>query len=64
MNGRDRTTTAGRISDERLAERRVLFGPLAEALAALALDGPIAFLGTPRSLSAVRDGGRCWMVWS
>ena len=57
MNGRDRTTTAGRISDERLAERRVLFGPLAEALAALALDGPIAFLGTPRSLSAVRDGG-------
>lgn len=40
---------------ERIAERRIVFGPLAEALPALRLDGPVALLGTPRSLAAVDD---------
>jgi alcohol dehydrogenase class IV len=45
-----------RISDQCLAERRILVGPLAEAFAAIRLDGPIAVLGTPRSLAAIHDG--------
>jgi maleylacetate reductase len=44
------------LSDQRIAERRILFGPLAEALPALRLDGPIALLGTPRSLRAIPPG--------
>ncbi|MDP9107015.1 MAG: iron-containing alcohol dehydrogenase, partial [Candidatus Eremiobacteraeota bacterium] len=40
---------------QRIAERRILFAPLADALAALKLDGPVALLGTPRSLAAVPD---------
>lgn len=55
MNGRGRATTAAGVSDQRVAERRILFGPLGEALPALALEGPIALLGTPRSLTAVHD---------
>jgi maleylacetate reductase len=41
---------------QRIAERRVVFGPLADALAALRPTGPIALLGTPRSLGTVSDG--------
>lgn len=50
-----RVTIAARISDQRIAERRILFGPLADAWPLLALDGPIALLGTPRSLAVVRE---------
>ncbi|MBV8370131.1 MAG: iron-containing alcohol dehydrogenase [Candidatus Eremiobacteraeota bacterium] len=45
----------GALSDQRIFERRVLFGPLREALAAVQLRGPIALLGTPRSLGAIED---------
>jgi maleylacetate reductase len=41
---------------QRIAERRIVFGPLADALAAVRLAGPIALLGTPRSLGVVADG--------
>src|ERR1700676_3228166 len=44
-----------------IAHRRIIFGPLAQVLAGLGLAGPIALLGTPRSLGAVSDaalGGR------
>ncbi|MEA2719243.1 MAG: maleylacetate reductase [Candidatus Eremiobacteraeota bacterium] len=52
-----RRATAGtvRVSDQRIAERRVVFGPVAEAFGAIRLDGPIALLGTARSLAALRD---------
>ncbi len=40
---------------QRIAERRIVFGPVAEALATLRLAGPIALLGTARSLAAVAD---------
>jgi len=40
---------------QRIAERRIVFGPLVESLAALRLDGPIALLGTARSLAAITD---------
>jgi alcohol dehydrogenase class IV len=43
------------IDDQRIAERRVLFGPVDAAIAALRLEGPIALLGTPRSLAALGD---------
>jgi len=43
------------LSDERIAERRVLFGPLDAALAALALPGPVAVLGSPRSVKLITD---------
>jgi maleylacetate reductase len=43
------------LSDQRIAERRVVFGPVAEAFAALRLDGPVALLGTARSLGALSD---------
>ena len=46
----------GALSDQRSSERRVLFGPVREALAAVQLRGPIALLGTPRSLGAIDDG--------
>ena len=46
---------SGALSDQRISERRVLFGSLREALAAVQLRGPIALLGTPRSLSAIGD---------
>ena len=38
-----------------IAQRRIIFGPLAAALAGLQLRGPVALLGTPRSLGAVAD---------
>jgi alcohol dehydrogenase class IV len=44
------------ISDQRIAERRIVFGPVMQAVAALRLDGPIALLGTARSLAAIGDG--------
>jgi maleylacetate reductase len=40
---------------QRIAERRVVFGPVGDALAALDLAGPVALLGTVRSLGAVGD---------
>ena len=43
------------ISEQRIAERRIVFGPLRDALAALQLAGPVALLGTARSLDAVAD---------
>ncbi len=45
----------GALRDQRIFERRVLFGPLREALAAVQLRGPVALLGTPRSLGALDD---------
>jgi maleylacetate reductase len=41
------------ISDQRIAPRRIIFGPLAEALDAVALPGPVALLGSARSLALV-----------
>jgi maleylacetate reductase len=38
---------------ERIAERRIVFGPLREALTALRPAGPIALLGSARSLGTV-----------
>jgi alcohol dehydrogenase class IV len=43
------------VDDQRIAERRIIFGPIGEALTKLALRGPIALLGTPRSLRAIDD---------
>jgi alcohol dehydrogenase class IV len=43
------------VDDQRIAERRVIFGPIGEALTKLALRGPIALLGTPRSLRAIDE---------
>ena len=40
---------------QRIAERRIVFGPLRDALAGLRLGGPVALLGTARSLAAVDD---------
>ena len=42
-----------RLSDQRIAERRVFFGSLGEALPALALAGPVALLGSRRSLALI-----------
>jgi alcohol dehydrogenase class IV len=41
------------MHEERIDARRIVFGPLDEALRAVAPVGPIALLGTPRSLAAV-----------
>jgi maleylacetate reductase len=38
-----------------IAERRILFGPLGDALAELRLKGPVALLGTARSLDVIAD---------
>ncbi len=40
---------------QRIAERKIVFGAVGDALAALQLAGPIALLGTARSLGAVSD---------
>jgi maleylacetate reductase len=40
---------------QRIAERRVVFAPVAEGLGALALPGPVALLGSQRSLALVDD---------
>src|SRR5665213_3082397 len=45
----------GDLIDQRIAERRVLFGGVEAAFAALCLEGPIALLGTARSLAALSD---------
>ena len=47
--------SAGDLSDQRLAERRILFGGVEEAFAALRLGGPIGLLGSARSLGAISD---------
>ncbi|HEX3465877.1 MAG TPA: iron-containing alcohol dehydrogenase [Candidatus Elarobacter sp.] len=43
------------MNDQRIAERRIIFAPVAEALHAVALDGPVALLGTERSAALVAD---------
>jgi alcohol dehydrogenase class IV len=43
------------LSDQRIAERRIVFGPVAGALRELALPAPIALLGTSRSVALVDD---------
>jgi maleylacetate reductase len=48
-------TAAVAVSDQQIARRRIVFGPAGTAFPALRLDGPIALLGTPRSLAAVAD---------
>ena len=45
-----------RLGDQRIAQRRIVFGGLADALRELALPGPIALLGTARSTALVADG--------
>lgn len=40
---------------ERIAERRIVFGPLGDAVAALQLAGPVVLLGSARSLGVVED---------
>jgi len=42
-------------SEQRIAERRILFGPRRDALRALALPAPVALLGTARSTALVDD---------
>ncbi|HEX3468380.1 MAG TPA: iron-containing alcohol dehydrogenase [Candidatus Elarobacter sp.] len=44
------------LSDQRIAERRIVFGPFAPALQTLDLHSPIAVLGTTRSIGLVDDG--------
>jgi maleylacetate reductase len=41
------------MHEERIDQRRIAFGPIGEALRAIAPPGPIALLGTARSLAAV-----------
>jgi maleylacetate reductase len=43
------------MNDQRIAERRIIFGPVAAALGELHVAGPVALLGTPRSLAAIED---------
>jgi maleylacetate reductase len=38
---------------QRIAERRIMFGAAGDALATLRLEGPVALLGTARSLAAI-----------
>jgi maleylacetate reductase len=40
---------------QRIAERRIIFGAVGDALAGLKLAGPVALLGTARSLAAIDD---------
>jgi maleylacetate reductase len=44
-----------RISDQRIAARRIIFGPVADALPALELPAPILVVGTARSLVLIPD---------
>jgi maleylacetate reductase len=44
------------LSDQWIAPRRILFGPLGEALATVAPPGPVALLGSPRALDLIGDG--------
>ncbi|HTJ27665.1 MAG TPA: iron-containing alcohol dehydrogenase [Candidatus Limnocylindria bacterium] len=41
------------VSDQQIARRRILFGPLREALERVAPPGPIALLGSRRSLESI-----------
>jgi maleylacetate reductase len=43
------------LSDQTIAQRRILFGPVNDALAAVAAPGPIALLGSARALALVDD---------
>jgi maleylacetate reductase len=43
------------LSDQQIGQRRILFGPLREALSRIAPHGPVALLGSPRSVSLVTD---------
>ena len=45
--------TEARLDDQRIAERRIIFGDLDRALRALALPAPVAVLGTARSARLV-----------
>ena len=47
--------TRSSLSEQRLAERRIFFGPLADALAAVGAPGPVALVGSPRSLRLVPE---------
>ncbi|HTD36059.1 MAG TPA: iron-containing alcohol dehydrogenase [Candidatus Limnocylindrales bacterium] len=44
------------MDEQRIAERRIVFGLVNEALRATALEGPVALLGTARSAALVDDG--------
>ena len=46
----------GHLSDQRIAERRILFGDVDAALRAVAPPGPVVLLGTARSARLVADG--------
>lgn len=54
MNVQEKPALA-QLSDQRIAERRIIFGPLADAFAALQLARPMAVLGTPRSAALLDD---------
>jgi maleylacetate reductase len=43
------------VSEQVTAQRRILFGPLRDALELVAPRGPIALLGSPRSLALITD---------
>lgn len=43
------------LSDQTIAQRRIVFGPVNEALATVAPAGPVALLGSARSLGLVGD---------
>jgi maleylacetate reductase len=45
------------IDQQRIAERRVVFGPVNEALRELGLEGPVALFGSVRSAAFVQDDG-------
>jgi maleylacetate reductase len=44
------------MNDQRIAERRILFAPVNDALRRVALEGPVALFGTARSAVLVDDG--------
>jgi maleylacetate reductase len=43
------------VSEQHVAQRRIFFGPLGEALERIAPQGPVALLGSARSLAAIPD---------
>jgi maleylacetate reductase len=49
------SSQSAELSDQRIAERRILFGGVAEAFGAVRLAGPVALLGSARSLGAIAD---------
>ena len=48
-------TRPSTTSEQQFAERRIFFGPAGESLALARPAGPVALLGTPRSLGAIDD---------